>query len=76
MDAFTAGRLCRSIDPLHSISYFAPEAAARFGAIVDEAVPRVLGDPSRRDSAQGGRCSRLTAPWRGRKQRTVSCGMR
>jgi Helix-turn-helix family len=33
MDAFTAGRLSRSIDPLHSISYFAPETAERFGAI-------------------------------------------
>ncbi|SEH80150.1 hypothetical protein SAMN04489835_4309 [Mycolicibacterium rutilum] len=33
MDAYTAGRLCRSIDPLHSLSYFLPEFFERFGAL-------------------------------------------
>lgn len=33
MDAFAAGRLSRTIDILHSISYFVPEAAERFGAL-------------------------------------------
>lgn len=33
MDAYTAGRLCRSIDPLHSLTYFAPAVAERFGAL-------------------------------------------
>ncbi|MCV7279349.1 hypothetical protein H7J88_06785 [Mycolicibacterium flavescens] len=33
MDAYTAGRLCRSVDPLHSLSYFLPEVAERFGAL-------------------------------------------
>lgn len=33
MDAFAAGRLLRTIDILHSISYFIPEAAERFGAL-------------------------------------------
>ncbi|OBG88262.1 hypothetical protein A5698_24655 [Mycobacterium sp. E136] len=33
MDAYTAGRLCRSVDPLHSLSYFLPESAERFGAL-------------------------------------------
>jgi hypothetical protein len=33
VDAFAAGRLLRTIDILHSISYFVPEAAERFGAL-------------------------------------------
>jgi hypothetical protein len=33
MDAFAAGQLSRSLDPLHSASYFVPEAAAKFGAL-------------------------------------------
>ena len=33
MDPFSAGRTSRSIDPLHSISYFAPDAAERFGEL-------------------------------------------
>ncbi|MBF4192290.1 hypothetical protein MHAEM_09616 [Mycolicibacterium phlei] len=33
VDAYTAGRLCRSIDPLHSISYFVPDFFERFGAL-------------------------------------------
>jgi hypothetical protein len=33
VDAFTAGRLSRSIDTVHSISYFVPAAAERFGAL-------------------------------------------
>jgi hypothetical protein len=33
VDAFAAGQLSRSLDALHSVSYFAPEAAATFGAL-------------------------------------------
>ena len=33
MDPFTAGRLSRRIDTVHSISYFIPDAAERYGAI-------------------------------------------
>ncbi len=33
MDAFAAGQLSRSLDPLHSASYFVPEAGERFGAL-------------------------------------------
>lgn len=33
MDAYTAGRLTRSIDALHSLSYFVPDAAEQFGAL-------------------------------------------
>ncbi|MEO3760639.1 hypothetical protein ABGB19_20430 [Mycobacterium sp. B14F4] len=33
MDAYGAGRLTRSIDSLHSLSYFVPDAAERFGAL-------------------------------------------
>lgn len=33
MDAFAAGQLSRSLDALHSVSYFAPEAAETFGAL-------------------------------------------
>jgi hypothetical protein len=33
VDAFAAGRLVRTIDPLHSVSYFVPDAAERFGAL-------------------------------------------
>jgi hypothetical protein len=33
VDAFAAGRLLRTIDIVHSISYFVPDAAERFGAL-------------------------------------------
>lgn len=33
MDAFTAGRLSRRVDTVHSISYFVPEATERFAAL-------------------------------------------
>lgn len=33
VDAFTAGRLTRRIDIIHSISYFIPDVAQRFGAL-------------------------------------------
>jgi hypothetical protein len=33
VDAFAAGQLSRSLDPLHSASYFVPEAAEKFGAL-------------------------------------------
>ncbi|MCV7226681.1 SCO6745 family protein [Mycolicibacterium komossense] len=33
MDAFAAGQLSRSLDALHSASYFVPEAGERFGAL-------------------------------------------
>jgi hypothetical protein len=33
VDAFTAGRLSRRIDTVHSIAYFVPEATARFVAL-------------------------------------------
>lgn len=33
MDAFSAGRLTRTLDPLHSVGYFLPEVAERFGAL-------------------------------------------
>jgi hypothetical protein len=33
MDAFAAGQLSRSLDPLHSASYFVPEAAKKFHAL-------------------------------------------
>lgn len=33
MDAFSAGRLSRTLDSLHSVSYFVPEVAERFGAL-------------------------------------------
>ena len=33
MDAFAAGQLSRSLDAVHSVSYFAPQAAKKFGAL-------------------------------------------
>ena len=33
MDAFSAGRLTRTLDPLHSVSYFVPNVAEQFGAL-------------------------------------------
>ncbi|MDT5012463.1 MAG: hypothetical protein QOH57_4080 [Mycobacterium sp.] len=33
MDAFVAGRLTRTLDPLHSVAYFLPATAERFGAL-------------------------------------------
>ncbi|HZA09865.1 SCO6745 family protein [Mycobacterium sp.] len=33
MDAFSAGLLCRTIDPFHSASYFVPETEEKFGAL-------------------------------------------
>jgi hypothetical protein len=33
VDALTAGKLIRAFDRLHSVSYFVPEAAERFGAL-------------------------------------------
>jgi hypothetical protein len=33
MDAFAAGQLTRSLDAVHSVSYFAPAAAEKFGAL-------------------------------------------
>jgi hypothetical protein len=33
VDAFEAGLLGRTLDPLHSISYFVPEVAEKFGAL-------------------------------------------
>jgi hypothetical protein len=33
MDAYTAGQLCRSINAVHSLSYFLPDVAERFGAL-------------------------------------------
>ncbi|WP_163758575.1 SCO6745 family protein [Mycobacterium botniense] len=33
MDAFTAGQLTRSLDPLHAMVYFVPEANERFGEL-------------------------------------------
>jgi hypothetical protein len=32
MDAFAAGQLTRSLDAVHSASYFVPAAAEKFGA--------------------------------------------
>jgi hypothetical protein len=43
VDAFAAGRLSRTIDTLHSISYFVPEAAERFGALGMEGRPSGCG---------------------------------
>lgn len=33
MDAFSAGRLTRTLDPFHSIAYFLPDVAEQFGAL-------------------------------------------
>jgi hypothetical protein len=33
MDAFSAGRLTRTLDPVHSVAYFLPAATERFGAL-------------------------------------------
>ncbi len=33
MDAFSAGRLTRTLDPLHSVGYFLPEVTEQFGAL-------------------------------------------
>ena len=33
MDAFSAGRLTRTLDPLHSVAYFVPDVGERFGAL-------------------------------------------
>jgi hypothetical protein len=33
VDAFAAGLLCRTLDPLHSVSYFLPEADEKFAAL-------------------------------------------
>ena len=33
VDAFAAGRLTRSLDPLHAVVYFAPEANEKFGEL-------------------------------------------
>ncbi len=33
MDAFSAGRLTRTLDPLHSAAYFVPDVGERFGAL-------------------------------------------
>lgn len=33
MDAFSAGRLTRTLDPLHSVGYFLPDVAEQFGAL-------------------------------------------
>ncbi len=33
MNAFSAGRLTRTLDPLHSVAYFLPDVAERFGAL-------------------------------------------
>ncbi|MFZ0834580.1 MAG: hypothetical protein WAM92_16185 [Mycobacterium sp.] len=33
MDAFRAGRLTRTLDPLHSVGYFLPEVSERFGVL-------------------------------------------
>jgi hypothetical protein len=33
VDAFSAGRLTRTLDPLHSVAYFVPDVGERFGAL-------------------------------------------
>jgi hypothetical protein len=33
VDAFSAGRLTRTLDPLHSVAYFVPNVGERFGAL-------------------------------------------
>jgi hypothetical protein len=33
VDAFAAGLLSRTLDPIHSVSYFVPEVAEKFGAL-------------------------------------------
>ena len=33
MDAFSAGQLSSTLDPLHSVAYFVPDVAERFGAL-------------------------------------------
>jgi len=56
VDAFAAGRLLRTLDTLHSVAYFVPEADEKFGELGLDSRKHYFAGPIGADGRRFGEC--------------------